>query len=330
MKKVLLSLVVMMVATMSFAQNTVVASLSHEGETTMFYGLNGLVNAAAAAQSGDIINLSRGIFNPTTIKAGITLRGAGIDSEDPTYINGIMYIYIPTEDANRFTMEGIICNDEVRMSGTFSTPQIVKCLLNRGFTTEKNTDNIDILVVNSKVLDHFYVGGTSPASLVNSYIGEPGVYDNAHIMGTNCILSKYNLGDRMFNTVWKNCIFWTTNNYSYSLPTSSEATNCVGIPKYYDMFRNLSIRPGCTVADFADVFVEFDGTNYTGDQAFKLTETAKTTYLGTDGTEVGLYGGPIPFNLNLSYPLISTMKVDEQTDSEGKLGVTIEVKKIGN
>ena len=131
MKKVLLFLVAMMVATTSFAQNTVVASLSHEGETTMFYGLSGLVNAAAAAKSGDIINLSRGIFNATTIKAGITLRGAGIDSDDPTYLNGNLHIEIPSDDANHFTMEGIICNNEMSMKGTFSTPQIVKCKLPR-------------------------------------------------------------------------------------------------------------------------------------------------------------------------------------------------------
>ena len=53
MKKVLLSLVAMMVATTSFAQNTVVASLSHEGETTMFYGSNALKDAVAKAEGGD-------------------------------------------------------------------------------------------------------------------------------------------------------------------------------------------------------------------------------------------------------------------------------------
>jgi hypothetical protein len=47
---------------------------------------------------------------------------------------------------------------------------------------------------------------------------------------------------------------------------------------------------------------------------------------GTDGKEVGLYGGPMPFNLTLSYPLISKMEVDEQTDDNGKLKVEIGVK----
>jgi hypothetical protein len=57
-----------------------------------------------------------------------------------------------------------------------------------------------------------------------------------------------------------------------------------------------------------------------------LNDEAKTTLLGTDGKEVGLYGGPMPFDLILSYPIISKMEVDEQTDDNGKLKVEIGVK----
>ena len=326
MKKLLLSLVAMMVATTSFAQSTVVASLSSGEDVTYYYGVSALQQAVAAAQSGDIINLSRGIFNATTIKAGITLRGAGIDSTDPTYINGKMVIQIPTEDTNRFTMEGIICNDELRMTGTFSNPQIVKCKLSSGFTTQTTSDNIDILVVNSKVIDHFNVGGVCKVSLINSYVDGVVINENAHLMGLNCVLWKDRV-DYLYHSVWKNCIFFSGKNYDYALPTDCECTNCVGVNYGKDPFRNLTIKPGCSTATYAEAFKDFTGT-YTDEQTFELSAEAKANdnFKGTDGTEVGLYGGPVPFNLNLSYPLISTMKVDEQTDSEGKLGVTIEVK----
>ena len=326
MKKLIISVVTMMVAVTGFAQETVVASLSHEGETTMFYGLTALVKAAEKAQSGDIISLSRGIFNATTIKAAITLRGAGIDSNDPTYLNGTLGIEIPAEDANHFTMEGIICNSEMYMRGTFSTPQIIKCKLSGGFTTKTTTDNIDILVVNSKVINHFNVGGICRASLINSYVDGVGFYDDAHFMGLNCILFK-NRMDQLHNSVWKNCIFATSNHSDYRLPTDCECTNCIAVDYYYDIFSQLKIKPGCSSASYAEAFKDFTGT-YTDEQTFELSAEAKANdnFKGTDGTEVGLYGGPVPFNLNLSYPLISTMKVDEQTDSEGKLGVTIEVK----
>lgn len=319
-------MVAMMVAATSFAQETVVASLSHEGETTIFYGLTALVKAAEKAQSGDIINLSRGIFNATTIKSAITLRGAGIDSDDPTYLNGNLHIEIPADDANHFTMEGIICNSEMSMRGTFSTPQIVKCKLSSGFTTKTTSDNINILVVNSKVLNHFNVGGVCRASLINSFIDGVGFYDQAHFMGLNCVLFKNAMGN-LHNSVWKNCIFATSNHSDAALPTDCECTNCVGVGYYNDPFRDLKIKPGCSTATYAEAFKDFTGT-YTDEQTFELSAEAKANenFKGTDGTEVGLYGGPQPFNLTLSYPLISTMEVGEKTDEKGQLEVTIGVK----
>ncbi len=326
MKKVLLSLVAMMVATISFAQETVVASLSHEGETTMFYGMTALVKAAENAQSGDVINLSRGIFSATTIKVGITLRGAGIDSDDPTYLNGNLHIEIPADDPNHFTMEGIICNNEMSMRGTFSTPQIVKCKLKSGFTTKTITDDINILVVNSKVLDHFNVGGVCRASLINSYMDGVNFYDDAHFMGLNCVLWKDRV-DLLHHSVWKNCIFFSGRHYSDALPTDSECTNCVAVNYGNDPFRNLTIKSGCSMATYAEAFKDFTGT-YTDEQTFELSDAAKANenFKGTDGTEVGLYGGPQPFNLTLSYPLISKMEVSEKTDDKDQLEVTIEVK----
>ena len=326
MKKFILSVVAMMVAATSFAQETVVASLNHEGETTMFYGLTALAKAAEKAQSGDIINLSRGIFNATTIKAGITLRGAGIDSDDPTYINGSLTIQIPTEDTNHFTIEGIICNSEMKMTGTFSSPQIVKCKLSSGFTTGSTKDDIDILVVNSKVLDHFNVGGVCRASLINSYVDGVGFYDDAHFMGLNCVLWKDRV-DLLHHSVWKNCIFFSARSYGDALPTDSECTNCVGVNYGNDPFRNLTIKPNCSRATYAEAFKDFTGT-YTDEQTFELSAEAKANenFKGTDGTEVGLYGGPQPFNLTLSYPLISKMEVGEKTDEKGQLEVTIGVK----
>ena len=98
MKKLLLSVVAMLVASTSFAQNTVVASLSHGTETTIFYGSNALKDAVAAAESGDVINLSAGTFYASDISKGITLRGTGIDIDEPTYIVNDFVIEIPAEE----------------------------------------------------------------------------------------------------------------------------------------------------------------------------------------------------------------------------------------
>ena len=64
MKRLLLAVVGIMFAATIFAQNGLVASLSHGTDITYFYGVNALQLAVDNAKSGDIINLSGGSFNP--------------------------------------------------------------------------------------------------------------------------------------------------------------------------------------------------------------------------------------------------------------------------
>ena len=329
MKKILLSAVALLIASTSFAQDGNVASLtsSETNETTMFYGSSALKSAVTAAMSGDIINLSAGTFFSTTIDKAITLRGAGIDSDEPTYIQGEFTISIPADDPSRFTMEGIICKNAIKMPSSSPNPQFVKCELN-GFTTDSKSTSTykNLLVVNCRVIDHFHVGNTCSASLINSYIDGAQTYDGTStLFGLNCVLWKDRV-DLLENTMWKNCIFFSGKNYNYILPVSCKATNCIAVNYQKDIFTQVSSREGCpeTKYTYGQVFTDFTGT-YSNDVTFTLTDEAKA-FLGTDGKEIGLYGGLQPFDTTVSYPLISTMTVDEQTNDNGQLNVKIEVK----
>ena len=68
-------------------------------------------------------------------------------------------------------------------------------------------------------------------------------------------------------------------------------------------------------------FTIFTDSDYMKD----LTDDAKATYLGSDGTPVGMYGGPLPFSLTPTYPQITKMNVASKTTADGKLSVDIEV-----
>ncbi|MBQ7419477.1 MAG: hypothetical protein IJV17_01910 [Prevotella sp.] len=330
MKKVLLSVVAMMIASMSFAQNTVVASLSHGTDVTMFYGSNALIDAVAKAESGDMINLSGGTFYASNITKAITLRGAGIDSENATYILNNFTIEIPADDANRFTMEGIRCQNTMYTKGTFANPHFVKCQFNAIQNATEQDAVTNQLFVNCKIIDHIYVGANNSVNFVSSYVTNIGKYQNGLITSMNSIHNQRGLGD-LKQSQWYNCIFFCTGYSESYLPADAVVMNCI-YPEYngnnyaYDIFRGLISHPGTAVFKYDETFKTFDG-KYTDEQTFELTDAAKAAYLGTDGKEVGLYGGPMPFNLNLSYPLISKMEVGEQTDDKGQLEVTIEVSK---
>ena len=99
MKKLFLSLVAAIVAaTATYAQNSLIAVLSHEGEVSTFYGITALREAHDAAENGDVITLSSGTFNSCDITKAVTIRGAGmeVNSETgalPTIIQGAFKIF---------------------------------------------------------------------------------------------------------------------------------------------------------------------------------------------------------------------------------------------
>ena len=83
MKKLFLCLVSLLTVTVNYAQNTLVATLSHGENVQVFYGAKALVDAHNAAENGDIITLSSGNFSIASITKAVTIRGAGMyDSED--------------------------------------------------------------------------------------------------------------------------------------------------------------------------------------------------------------------------------------------------------
>ena len=206
MKKVLLAVVGVLFAATSFAQNALVASLSHGETVTYYYGGKALQQAVAVAASGDVINLSEGIFEAVNIEKAIVLRGVGIDIENPTYINGEFYIDIPSTDANQFTMEGITCQNRVTLKGTFSNPYFVKSKIQQIAGYEETDAVSNIMIVNCKVPDGVGVKGTSSVYLVNSFSGDIGRTETATVTATNCVLYTYVGSGRFDNAQLYNCI----------------------------------------------------------------------------------------------------------------------------
>ena len=65
--------------------------------------------------------------------------------------------------------------------------------------------------------------------------------------------------------------------------------------------------------------------NYTDEETFELTDEAKAKFLGSDGTEVGIHGGSLPFDPTPTNPQITKCNVASKSTADGKLSVDIEV-----
>lgn len=78
------------------------------------------------------------------------------------------------------------------------------------------------------------------------------------------------------------------------------------------------------VDGYDDVFDTFTGAvSYAN--IYQLKEEIATSFLGQDGTEVGIYGGIIPYKTRPSYMILKNCNVAGQTDENKKLNVEMEL-----
>lgn len=330
MKKLFLSLVALVVATMSYAQSTLVATLSHGDNITMYYGSYALRDAVNAAESGDVINLSGGAFQAVDINKAITLRGTGIDDAYPTIIFNPLTINIAENDTKYFSIEGIRCNGDINIQGTLANVIFSK---NKMRNVTINTNASNALFVNCKIVNRFDIYGTSMVQFINSFVSnfENHAESSSSATFINSVIytHQYHPGN-IRSSQLVNCIICSYSDYPYkanSLPSSSVATNCVSVC-LSALFNNSQINVGCKYAQYSEIFkniVDYVTETYSDDLTFELTDEAKTKFLGTDGTEVGLYGGVMPYTSTPSYPQITKMNVANKTTADGKLSVEIEV-----
>ena len=122
-------------------------------------------------------------------------------------------------------------------------------------------------------------------------------------------------------------------NSNYPLPETCVAHNCIGINNggTQDIFSKLDdpsnvMVDGAREAAYTAVFKTLkDVKNPTLIETFELTDAAKTTYLGDDGTQVGIYGGVSPFTLEPTNPQVTKFIVSSTTEgSQLKVKINVE------
>ena len=214
MKKFLFLLVTALVsATMSFAQSTLVATLSHGEDITMFYGSGALQAAYEEAVSGDLINLSGGTFQAVDITKAITLRGTGIDDDSPTCIAGEITINIPENDTELLSMEGIRCiGDRLVVTERLNNAFFYKCFFDAFClgNLEWEPKVGDFVMANCKCkFTCVYCLGFKRVSFLNSYLGDFDSWNYRVDKGgslysvSNCILTAWG---QFEGTQLSNCI----------------------------------------------------------------------------------------------------------------------------
>ena len=324
MKKIIVSLMVALYATTSFAQSSLLATLSHDGNITSYYGINALKEAYSASVNGDVITLSSGQFNAVDIAKAITIRGAGHDTNveegrQPTVLTGDFKIAAPNEEtSSRLILEGLYHNFEMSYN-TINGVQFIKCRFNDVNPANSNS-TISCSFIQCRIMDQLYLSENSNATCINSYISKPTCQNSTSTFQfDNCVIYT---SSTITSSLLSNCIILPNSN-GISIYSSSMAYNCIAVGTVGDYFKNVPNNTNQNITGYA-MFETFTGTR-NDDADFTLTEEAKAKYIGTDGTEVGIYGGALPYETTPNNPQITKFKVASKSTADGKLSVDITV-----
>lgn len=343
MKRKLLRLVMLFVTTVltnsTFAQSSTLATLSHEGTISTYYGVTALKEAYNAAVDGDVITLASGSYLAIDLTKAVSICGAGMGlgtakNIEPTIISGDFDINIPTETTEFFTIEGIYHNGKI----TYYNCQNVMFLKSRfGTIVDIGRDAYlgNATFVHCRIASKIALSDNSDPSLINCIVNNAenhGTTDNMFEF-TNCIMrgSPY----KIRRSTLRNCIFCDdrgSNTYddapSQEFASTNSIYNTIGISEYHLIFKNIPNSTNTYNGRDTSIFKTYGGDDIANldSEEFELTDDAKVKYLGMDGTQVGIYGGNLPFDPTPSNPQITKCNVAAKSTADGKLSVDIEVK----
>jgi len=332
----------MFVVQTAIAQNPI-TTLEHAGTTTIFYGQNSLVDAYTASVNGDALYLSTGYFTaPTSIAKGIKIIGAGHfpDSANVAKRTMILSGITINKGADSLRLEGLYINGNINYQGDASINyvKVIRCGLasalfnSNSATASKNFCSYDECFIQGGINFNNY--GTnlfiqhSIITSVRVYIGNwfelsvSNVNSSALILGNIFLANTHFTFGNIKGSLIKNNIILNNGGSSYGFiggeTNSNIFTNNLFVRSTIDFGTN-SYNNNYSNVSQANIFVNQTGNtiNYNHDYHLK----SPTTYLGTDGTQVGLYGGTTPFKDKglPSNPQILTKTVGNQTDANGNL-----------
>ena len=318
MKKTIYAIAMMLMTGISaFSQAEDTKVILQSGAATTIYDGTNISTAISAAKKGDILYLSEGTYDSFTIDKEILVRGVGGN----TWIEGDVTIAIPNNATlTQAVLEGvnvsgtinitqpatnlIIRNTkvmDVKVNGALSNGLIDRCWITGTFNMNNNTD--DTTVKNSKV---FFISAGSltynKCTFLNCNIAHRMNVNTAAVF-TNCIIG----GDTYFTY---------NNNYYYGLKTmeSSVFTNT--------LFNTDDGSIGSSSSQTNCYFI--DNSNGVCDRNTLESNYDLSDYRGTDGTEVGIYGGTTPFTLDPQVAKVTESTFTVDTDAK-KLTVKLKV-----
>lgn len=312
----------------AFAQISLIA-LHHQGNHSFYTNLD---SAYTAAVDGDTLYLPGGTFGDLTLEKSLAIIGVGYHP-DSTLVTGqtILDDFILKPGADSSSIIGIYFTGSLRITNeTIYNVKLMRCFLNSQMYLSNSILDGWLLAENWISNIYFtssagFKGGAITNNIIKSlaygFSGSDNdllqIKNNILISGSfncnSCVLSNNVFG--VFNHTGNT----SNSNYNNNLNSGVNGSNGddVGLNNY---LVNLALD---------SIFVNYSNPGEYFGNDFHL---ANSTYTGTDGQPVGIYGGlfpwkegGLPFN-----PHISEAVISNATDSNGNLQINIKVRAQSN
>ncbi|MBR1520873.1 MAG: hypothetical protein IJ635_06520 [Bacteroidaceae bacterium] len=322
------------------AQSVPVAVLQHGDDVKTFTGTTAFKEAMDAAESGDLISLSAGVFQFVDITKAVKIQGVGYvqDEENGRYRTTLDLLYkggdnsfinIPENEEGLY-VEGVYfssnTNRNVRAQGVLNQFVFKNCYFGSlrfgygmgRFESEMGlienckigrlmTGNVKNLSINNSVINFFTISDDDTPSINHCVITDQITSYGAGLF-QNSLLHK--LAPKSTDQYYNNVILHVSN--STDLITPNIQGNIIYTTGQEDEYCSYFQDP--THGNTFDVSYDY-----------KLTDEAASMYISNDGTQVGIYGGEKPFTDVPSNPQITAKQIATQSDADGKLSVKITV-----
>ena len=307
-------------------------ALHNGGSTTIFSGPSQFTNAYNASVDGDTIYLPGGTFNTfPIIDKRLVIYGAGFHPDSilvtgSTIINGTLTI---RGNADSSVIQGVEVNGIIQTSSNHKVDNFVisRCKFNGltidgALTTPCNNITISECIISGNIL----LNNASYCDLTNNliegriYSGENNAIQNNIFFYNSSLYLINNCDNTLFannvifraapTAIFTGTDFSTFSNNVFAVTPPAGSNNFIS--NYYDV-------------DISTFFVNQSGNTPDFYHDYNLTDPV--TYLGLDGSEVGIFGGLHPFKAGTlpENPHFQLKTIAPQTDVNGDLNIQIQV-----
>lgn len=326
MKKSIIFALSLVLSVATFAQQ--LATLNHNGTTTAYYGMNALQQAHASAVNGDIITLSPGIFNSVDITKAVTIRGAGAwldtNGNSNTVLHNAFSLNVQNDTSYHLILEGLYFTNTVSYYTVYN-PQFTKCHFYQLSQGNPSTSNMHNAIVTNCIMESWTNVNATGTQFINCVLLNSG--NSGPDSFVNCIVHQHPQTVYTTTRLFQNCILYEDCSYmaQYMSGNGSTSFNCMYVNLYgVNLYDDTPNHVLWNKNNIASIFKNFDGT-YSNTTCFELQDSIAANYLGTDGTQIGIYGGLYPFSPKVTSQVIKSINVAQRNNSEGKLEVNIEM-----